>query len=271
MPFTNGFDFLDLNTYGWMEYTILGVGLLVLILLLVVWPICASKKKKKVKTPRRLPLGNPTKLVYNSLDKESLLFDGEKMWYVRATGQTELMNLVSGNANSLQGKLVYASKEVKRTEVVQEGALISRNSSIVREYTTVHFLSNHEVAVGDKHFITEELKERRAQEALDASNKEARLQVIKEAEEAKQQAAREKTAKKQAKKAAKKQLKEEKAETKKQEKLEAKKVKKDQKVSEDKKNKKEKTPKEKKSKDISAKDDEASKVENPEEKPTEDK
>ena len=173
MPFSDGFNFLDLSTYGWMEYAILGAGLVVLVLLLVVWPLCHRRKKKRV--VKRVLAVTAQKLVYKSDDSETLIFEGSKVWFVNVNGKTELLNLVSGNQASLSGKLVYANKEVRRTEVFQDGSAISKNASVVREYTTFDFVSSDEVHLGKKVFITDALR--------DFLREEAR--VLREEEEAK--------------------------------------------------------------------------------------
>ncbi len=204
MPFSEGFDFLDLNTYTWMEYTILGVGLLILILLLVVWPICASKKRKKRAKKRAILQKAPDKLVFNSDDGETLIFEGNKAWFVKPSGKTELLNLVSGSHSNFFGKLVYANKEVRRTEVVQDGTQISKNASIVREYTTFDFMTEHEVRLGSKVYITNELNEKLKEEAETKRLEALRLAKEQAKEDAKKQAKLDKKQAKLAKKQAKK-------------------------------------------------------------------
>lgn len=192
MPFGDGFDFLDFDTYTWMEYTILGAGLFLLILLLVVLPIGLSRKGKKStrsfksskgSKQQETAVGGKKRLVYKAANGESVLFAGANAWHINTQGKTELLKAVEGENVSFVGKVIYLAKDVKRVQVIQDGDEITKNSTFEKQFITFDFVSSQEVRLGNKVFLTD--KEIEVREVLQAKA---------DAEEAKEQAKADKKA-----------------------------------------------------------------------------
>src|SRR5690606_23616436 len=163
MPFGDGLNFSDFNTYGFEEWAILGSGLAILIFLLVLLPIGLKRRKKleampastSAKSPKtqtqvsKKELGKPTsKLVYTASNGEVLIFAGENAWYVNASGKTDLLKAVEGTEPVLAGKTIYLAKDVKKVTVTQEGDEIVKHSAIEKQFVTFDFVSKDEVRLG---------------------------------------------------------------------------------------------------------------------------
>ncbi len=182
MPFGDGFDFLDLSTYDWMEYTILGAGLFILILLLVVWPIAASRKGKKSNkntsnAKQETAVGGKKRLVYKAANGESVLFAGPNAWHINNQGKTELLKAVEGENVNFSGKVIYLAKDVKRVQVIQDGDEITKNSTFEKQFITFDFVSSQEVRLGNKVFLTDKEIEVREVLQAKADAKEAKEQA----------------------------------------------------------------------------------------------
>lgn len=174
MPFGGEFNWQDWSTYTWKELSILGAVLFLLILLFVVLPsIKAAKSRKERELVHQSTVGAKKRLVFNDAQGDSVMFAGANAWYIDANGKTELFKAVEGNEVSLTGKVIFGSKEVKKVQVTQNGDQFVKHASVERHYITFDFVSDQEVRLGHKVFlspkeISRRLMEKRNQEVLEA-------------------------------------------------------------------------------------------------------
>lgn len=198
MPFGGSFNWQDWSTYTWKEFSIIGAVLFLLILLLVVLPLRnAAKSRKEKQIVHQSTVGAKKRTVYTDAQGDNVMFAGPNAWYIDASGKTELFKAVEGADVSLIGKVIYGSKEVKKVQVSQNGDQFVKHASIERHYITFDFISENEVRLGSKVFLTEKeisrrLLEKRNQEAIEAKKLEKQNMV-----EKKQQQKQEKKNKKQ--------------------------------------------------------------------------
>lgn len=204
MPTTNGFNLLEFNTYGMLEWAFVVVVGLLLIYLVIVLPISRFKKPRRMKdisTFKPVPSStNKKNALYKADTGESVLFSNGNAWFINTQGQTEHFKAVEKNV-TLLGKVIYLTKDVKKITITQDKDEIIKRSAYERQYVTFDFISQNEVKLGQKSFLTErEIEHRRVlqQQVLET---ERRAQNIAEQKASKIQKKADKALEKEEKKA----------------------------------------------------------------------
>ncbi|VEU82949.1 hypothetical protein [Acholeplasma hippikon] len=208
MPFGNGFNWGDLNTYSWKEHAILAAALFLIVLLFIVIPLMKAKRNKQAKKIIvESTVGSKKRIIFKDNDGDSVMFAGPNAWYIDNTGKTELYRAVEGNEVNYVGKAIFGSKEVKKVQITQEDDNFVKHSSMERHYITFDFVSQDEVRLGSRIFLTEReilrrLEQKRKQEAIEAKalakqNKldEKRQEKLSKAEKKREAKAQKRTAK----------------------------------------------------------------------------
>lgn len=197
MPFTGEFNWQDWNTYRWQEISILGAALFLIILLFIIIPVVkASKTKKEKELVHQSTLGSKKRLVFKDSEGESVMFAGANAWYIDVTGKTELFKAVEGTEVNLNGKVIFGSKEVKKVQVTQSGEQFIKHASTERHYITFDFISENEVRLGKRVFLTDKEISRRLLEKRNLEALEAKKLAKENKVEQKKQLKQEKAAKK---------------------------------------------------------------------------
>ncbi len=178
MSVTNGFNLLEFSTYGMLEWAFVVVVGLFLIFLVIILPIMTFKKRKKTyKVAEVKPVlssGNKKNVLYKADTGESVLFSNGNAWFINTQGQTEHFKAVEGKDVILSGKVIYLTKDVKKITITQDKDEIIKRSAYERQYVTFDFLTQNEVKLGQKSFLTErEIGHRKAlqQQALETERK----------------------------------------------------------------------------------------------------
>ena len=94
-------------------------------------------------------------LVYKADNGETIIFSKGNAWHVNNEGLTDLYKAIDGEKAKLDGKVVYLSKSVKKVTISQNQYEIVKRSANERQYITFDFVSNNEVRLGNRSFLTE--------------------------------------------------------------------------------------------------------------------
>lgn len=133
------FEFLDYtDPLFYVTYGLILLLLLVLILFIVVLKQKGGKKKNN--------------LTYNSEDGETLIFNGNQVFHIDPSGDTEVYTLLD-NEKFGKGKNVFYHKEVKIVQVNDEDGVLIRNQSFERVHVALEFDGKKTVKLGSKEFV----------------------------------------------------------------------------------------------------------------------
>lgn len=176
--FQGGFDF---STWDWTEYSIIGGGVLLIVIIILSFILRGNKKVSFQNAYKSLETG------------EGFVVKGQNLWFRNEKGLTDLYTAKDGKKVSLRGKVVYIVKELNNIIVSQEGNQLVRTQERGTQYITFDFVSKDEVIVGTRTFISETELDKRAAKQKKAQEKAAKLEAAREKKE-------EKLAKKNAKK-----------------------------------------------------------------------
>lgn len=191
MPFGDGFNWGDWSTYTWREISVLSAAAFLIVLIFIIDPIAKAIRNKKVKEiVQESTVGSKKRIVFKDEDGDSIMIAGPNAWYIEANGKTELFKAVEGNNVAYFGKVIFGSKEVKRVQITQEGDNFVKHASVERHYITFDFISDVEVRLGTKVFLTDReisrrMIEKRKQEEIDAKKQE-KAQMIERKNQAKE-------------------------------------------------------------------------------------
>ncbi len=142
-------------------------------------------------------------LVFKADNGETVIFSKGNAWHVSVDGLTDHYKAIDGEKAKLEGKVVYLSKSVKKVTISQNQYEIVKRSANERQYITFDFISNNEVRLGTRSFLTETGQVVREKRDHKRSLREQKSQALADKKAAKIQKKADKRMRKEEKRAAK--------------------------------------------------------------------
>ncbi|WP_025725599.1 hypothetical protein [Acholeplasma granularum] len=175
MDLTNGFKLLEFSTYGILEWAFVAlIALLILILVIILF----KKTKSKNVVHKNASKTNQKQLVYKSNNGETLIFKHGSAWHMNQDGLTENYKAIDGPSTKLDGKVVFASKSIRKVSIIQDRNEIIKRSANEVQYITLDFVSPDEVRLGKNVYLTQKGfndKEKRELKQAEAEQKSQAL------------------------------------------------------------------------------------------------